>query len=100
VSNSSSIDYTVESTRWLSDGSYLRLKNITLAYNLPSTITEKIGLRTARVYVQGENLWLLTGYDGPDPEVSTFGFTNTSQGTDFLSQPQNKRFIIGLNIGF
>jgi len=99
ASQQNSLDFTNENSRWLSDGSYLRLKNVTLAYNLPSEIVSKIKLRSARIYVQGQNLWTLTNYNGGDPEVSTFGSTNTSLGTDFLTFPQAKMYSIGVNIG-
>jgi len=99
VSNRSSLDFTTDNSRFLSDGSYIRLKNIVLAYNIPSKFTEKLNLRSVRVYAQATNLWTLTDYDGPDPEVSAFGNVSASGGTDFLTQPQNKTITFGFNIG-
>jgi len=93
------LDFTNDNSRYLSDGSYLRLKNVTLAYNLPSDIAAKLKLRSLRVFVQGQNLWTLTNYNGPDPEVSTFGATSTSLGTEFLTFPQVKMYSLGVNIG-
>ncbi len=88
------------SDRWLEDGSYIRLKNITLGYTLPKNIVGKIGLSNVRIYATGQNLITITDYSGFDPEVSTFGEVNLSQGTDFLTFPQARTILFGLNVGF
>jgi TonB-linked SusC/RagA family outer membrane protein len=62
-----------QSTRYLHDGSYLRLKTVTLGYNLPQTVTSKLKLAGARIYAQGYNLWTLTNYEGHDPEAQVSG---------------------------
>ena len=91
---------TRDSDIFLEDGSYIRLKNLTLAYNLDSSLLEKVSLRSARIYVQGSNLITLTNYEGPDPEVNTFsGSSNTSLGTDFFTYPQARSLLFGINIG-
>lgn len=89
-----------DNSRFLSDGSYLRLKNISLSYELPRNFIAKAKLRSARVYVTGQNLLTFTSYNGADPEVSTFANSNTSGGTDFLTFPQSKVYQVGINIGF
>ncbi|GIV36833.1 MAG: SusC/RagA family TonB-linked outer membrane protein [Cyclobacteriaceae bacterium] len=89
-----------DNSRFISDGSYLRLKNILLAYDLPASLVSKAKLRNVRVYVSGMNLLTFTRYNGADPEVSVFADTNTAQGTDFLTFPQSKLYQVGLNIGF
>ncbi|RUA29799.1 MAG: TonB-dependent receptor [Bacteroidetes bacterium] len=99
ASQTSSIDFTQDNSRFLSDGSYLRLKNITFAYNLPSEWLEKINIRSLRVFAQGQNLLTFTNYNGADPEVSAFGLSNTALGTDFLTIPQIKMISGGINIG-
>jgi TonB-dependent starch-binding outer membrane protein SusC len=88
------------SDRFLEDASYLRLKNLTLGYRLPSSVVNKVGLSSLRVYVSGQNLLTFTNYSGFDPEVSTFATTNTAPGTDFLTFPQARTMIVGLNVGF
>ncbi len=88
------------SDRWLDDGSYLRLKNISLGYNIPKSVLEKIRVSSAKFYVSGQNLITITDYPGFDPEVSTFGETNTAPGTDFLTFPQPRTVLFGLNLGF
>ncbi len=88
------------SSRFLEDGSYLRLKNVTLGYNLPSSVLQQLRLSKLRLYVSGQNLLTFTKYSGFDPEVSTFGETNTAPGTDFLTFPQSRTILFGLNVAF
>ncbi len=88
------------SDRFLEDASYVRLKNLTLGYTLPKGIIKKAGLSNARIYVTGQNLLTFTDYSGFDPEVSTFGETNTAAGTDFLTFPQARTMLVGINLGF
>lgn len=88
------------SDRFLEDASYLRLKNLSLGYRLPANIASKLGLSSARIYVSGQNLLTFTDYSGFDPEVSTFTTSNTAPGTDFLTFPQARTMLVGLNLGF
>jgi TonB-linked SusC/RagA family outer membrane protein len=89
-----------DNSRFLENGSYVRLKNVTLGYDLPSSLISKAGLRSVRVYVTGQNLLTFTEYSGMDPEVNVFNNTSTSQGTDFLTYPQSKMMLFGINVGF
>jgi TonB-linked SusC/RagA family outer membrane protein len=89
-----------DNSRYISDGDYLRLKNISLAYDFPSQMLSKVKLRSARLFVTGQNLLTFTRYAGADPEISVFANTSTAAGTDFLTQPQNKMYTIGVNLGF
>jgi TonB-linked SusC/RagA family outer membrane protein len=84
------------SDRFLEDGSYLRCKNITLGYTLPAVK----GIANARVYLSGNNLFTLTRYTGFDPEVNTFGNSNTLIGVDNLVYPLAKSFLAGVQISF
>ena len=88
-----------DNSRFLENGSYLRLKNISLGYNLPATLLSKVGLSSVKVYVTGQNLLTFTEYSGFDPEVNVFNNTNTGQGTDFLTYPQSKMVMFGINLG-
>jgi iron complex outermembrane receptor protein len=91
------------STRYLKDGAYLRLSNLTLSYQFN---TEAIGIKrwvsNLNLFVTGQNLWLLTDYDGYDPEVNTDRTINgiSSYGIDYLSYPKAKSVIFGLSLGF
>ncbi|MCF8282898.1 MAG: TonB-dependent receptor [Bacteroidales bacterium] len=88
-------------SRYVSDGSYLRLKTLTIGYELPRSILENIGLSRLRLYVIGQNLMTFTKYDGWDPEVSSDAFSdNVASGIDFYSAPQPKTIAFGINVGF
>lgn len=87
------------SSRQVENGSYLRLKNVQLAYNFDSDLLKKIKVTNAKIYVSAQNLWTKTKYSGYDPEVSRFAQANLSQGVDYGSYPSSKMFLIGLNIG-
>jgi TonB-linked SusC/RagA family outer membrane protein len=92
---------TGESSRYISDGSYVRLKTLTLGYTLPQSIISKASLTKVRVYVSGQNLLTFTDYKMWDPEVNSDSFeSNVTQGTDFYSAPQPKTITFGINIGF
>lgn len=88
------------STRQIENGSYLRLKNIQLAYTLPSTALKALHLQGVRFYVSAQNYLTWTKYSGYDPEVNRFGQDSRSQGFDYASYPAAKTLIFGLNIGF
>lgn len=89
------------SSRYVYDGDYVRLKNITLGYNFPKTLIGKWGLKNLRLYLTGVNVLTFTNYPGWDPEVNAdYRATNKNQGGDFYSAPQIKNYSIGLNIGF
>ncbi len=88
------------STRFVEDGSYLRLKTLTISYSLPDALMSKMKLGGITVYLTGENLWTLTSYSGFDPEVNAFGYSNTAQGIDYGTYPQTRNLIAGLNLSF
>ncbi|MEQ8927545.1 MAG: TonB-dependent receptor [Fulvivirga sp.] len=91
------------STQYLEDGDYVRLKNIKLSYNLPSSIISKAKLSSVQVFVQGRNLITWTDYLGFDPEVSTNTAStddlNSLQGEDFGTLGQARTYSFGINIG-
>jgi len=81
------------STHYIEDGSYVRLKNLTVGYTLPKTILNRLTASQVRVYFTAQNLVTLTHYTGYDPEVS-------ASGIDLGIYPQARVFLGGLNIGF
>ena len=87
-------------SRWVEDGSYLRLKNINLSYSLPKSITDKMRINTVRAFVSAANLITITNYSGYDPEVSSYNANDAQIGVDFSNYPQSKIFNAGLNITF
>lgn len=89
------------STRFVEDGSYLRFKNIQLAYNLPAAKWKLSWLRSAQLYVSGQNLITITGYSWYDPEVNAYGSANSiRQGIDYSVYPNNKSVTFGIRCGF
>ncbi len=91
---------TNPSSRYISDGSYLRLKSLTFGYNLPKTVLTKIHMQRFRIYLRAQNLLTFTKYKGWDPEVNAdYQASNINQGVDFYSAPQAKTIVFGLNIG-
>ena len=97
-----STNYEQQSSRFVEDGSFIRLRSVTLGYNLPKSLTKTIGITSANVYITGNNLWLKTNYTGPDPEVTLNGESPNGlvQGLDFCTIPQPRSFIMGLNVTF
>ncbi len=88
------------SSRYLEDGSFIRLKTISLSYSLPGDIVRRIRLSAIRVYVQATNLLTFTNYGGPDPEISSQSGNQNTAGYDWATVPQPKTFQAGLNISF
>jgi len=87
-------------SRYMSDGSYIKLRSLMLSYSLPKKITNKIKLGSMMFYLQAQNLLTFTKYEGWDPEVSTdFLNDNVTSGCDFYSAPQPRSIVFGINIG-
>jgi hypothetical protein len=101
-------------TLWLKDGSYARLRNLTIGYSIPKVQCEKLRLSSCRVSFIATNLFTLTNYDGLDPELSrdaesdgsgSAGGYNTSrnmgsQNITYLTPPQEKSFLFQVNLEF
>ena len=81
------------SDRYVEDGSYLRLKNLTLSYNLPSQILRRISMEQARITFSCENVATITGYSGLDPEVGI-------NGIDYSTFPSSRTFNFGISCNF
>lgn len=81
-------------------GSFIRLNNITLGYTLPVAFTQRAKIKSARFYITGNNLAILTDYTGYDPEVSTRRNAGTTPGVDYSAYPRSRSFIFGVNLSF
>lgn len=88
------------SSRYLEDGSFIRLKTLTLGYNLPAAFLQKVKLNKIRLYAQATNLLTFTKYGGLDPEVSSQSSNQNTAGYDWATVPQPKTFQIGANVTF
>lgn len=88
-------------SHWVEDGSFVRLQNLMLGYNLPSSLMEKWKLNKARIFISGQNVFLATNYTGYDPEVNTFeGSGQLPVGLDFFPFARPRTFSAGLNLNF
>lgn len=95
------------SSRFLEDGSYLRLKNVQIGFTIPEKVMSKLHIKTLRLYVTGQNLWTWTKYTGLDPEMhvsdnvrrDTYG-GDVAAGIDWGTYPSARSYIIGLNLNF
>lgn len=100
---------TISSNFYVESGSYLRLRTLQLGYTVPTNVLSKIRLSNVRVYLQGQNLFTITNYTGPDPDISIQSSGNVA-GTDIPDElllgvdqsgfPNSRQFILGVNIGF
>ena len=88
------------SERFIEDGSFLRLANISLGYTLPKNIVSKLNIDRLRVYVSGQNLFTITGYSGYDPEIGAYNQNSLLQNIDMGHYPLPRMFTFGLNLGF
>jgi hypothetical protein len=88
------------SSRFIEDGSYLRVKHLRLAYDL-KTLPESFGDFTkVEFYLAAQNLLTFTSYSGMDPEVNYAGQDNVRMGTDFFTYPQARTIMLGINVEF
>ena len=107
VSFSDAANNKYPSSRFLEDGSYMRLKNVQLGYTIPAKIVNKYHVKTLRIYVTGQNLWTLTKFTGLDPEMNisdnvkkdNYG-GDVAAGIDWGTYPSARSYIVGLNLNF
>ncbi|WP_338869143.1 TonB-dependent receptor [Spirosoma sp. SC4-14] len=93
-------DNTQYSSVYLFDASFWRIRNVTLAYALPNTLVNRLGLGGVRVYATATNLYTFTSYFGYDPETNISGDSFTSFGLDFGAYPQARTVTFGVNLSF
>ncbi|MFT3981691.1 MAG: TonB-dependent receptor [Ferruginibacter sp.] len=86
-------DFQPNTTRFLEDGKYLRLRNVTLSYNIPTEVLSKAKINSARFFVQGQNLFVWSKFKGYDPEIASGVLTGAQY-------PALKAITVGLNLGF
>ena len=92
------IRYDVYS-RYIEDGSFLRLKNVTLGYTLPAKLTRKLWVSSMRLYLTAQNLFCLTSYSGSDPEVSMRS-SALMPSFDYGAYPKSRAYTAGIQITF
>ncbi|GAP69533.1 TonB-linked outer membrane protein, SusC/RagA family [Bacteroidales bacterium 6E] len=88
------------SSFFVEDGSYLRLKDVTLSYNFRGNLLTRAGISRLQPYFTASNLFTLTNYSGMDPEVNEWGNSGAVQGIDWGTYPHSKTFVFGVNVEF
>lgn len=87
------------SSAWVTDASYLRLRNVSLAYDFDAKMSGKLKMKGLRIYLTGQNLYTFTKYPGYDPDTSSQG-DGLSKGGDYLGYPAARSVILGINVTF
>ena len=93
------LDNLKASTRWIEDGSYLKIKNITLSYNITHPALKKANISRIQPYITLDNMITFTKYSGYDPEMSQYT-SATSMGVDWGTYPCVKTVLFGVNVEF
>jgi TonB-linked SusC/RagA family outer membrane protein len=91
--------WSQNSTRWLEKGDFARIRNVQIGYNFPKSVIGKIKLTRLRFYVQAQNLYTFTGYDGIDPESNSLGNKNIGLGVDYMRPYLPRTYTMGINLG-
>ncbi len=104
ITNSSFAGSDRNTSRFLFDASFVRLRSLNFAYNLPVSVIRKAGLSAAKLFINGSNLLTFTKYKGWDPEVVRYNFSaaqsNISFDAPYLPTPQAKTIVVGINLSF
>ncbi len=96
----SGINASIIPSRFLEDGSFIRLRSLSLGYTLPAALTTRWKLNSVRLYAMATNLWTITNYSGVDPEVNTVANDDNVMGYDQAIAPQPRTVQVGFNISF
>lgn len=98
--NDDAILSNVPSSAWIENGSFLKLKNVTIGYTLPTSLVKRFSVSKVRVYFSTQNLFTITKYTGLDPEIGLQGGNATQNGVDNGTYPSSKYYTVGLNVTF
>ena len=83
---------------FVENGSYMRVKNLSIGYTFPKKWMRKVGIENLRVYFNVQNLWTITGYKGYDPEVGSYNQNVLLRGVDYARYPSQRIYTFGLNL--
>ena len=100
TANDDGIGSNVASSAYIEDGSFLKLKNLTIGYSLPESVIKNIPFSKLRIYASTQNLFTITGYKGLDPEIGLQGGNATQNGIDNGTYPSSRFYTVGLNVTF
>ncbi|MEO8637139.1 MAG: TonB-dependent receptor [Gemmatimonadales bacterium] len=90
----------LRSSRFIEDGSYWRMQDVTLGYQLPASFARSTGFRTARVYLSAHNLFTISDFTGYNPDVNSNGTANDALSTDFYAYPLARTWSFGIQAGW
>lgn len=100
VTNAFRTRYAAATASYLEDATFVKLREISLAYSIPERLISGLGLGTLSLEVTGRNLFTITDYTGYDPETNMFGTSTVARGTDFATYPNPRTFSFGVRAGF
>jgi TonB-linked SusC/RagA family outer membrane protein len=100
VDNAFRTRYTTATAAYLEDGTFVKLRELSVVYNVPGSLLGGIGLGSLSLEVAGRNLFTITDYTGLDPESNMFGTSTVARGTDFATYPNPRTFSFGVRAGF
>lgn len=86
------------SSKFIEDGSYLRVKNISLGYTFPKSLVKRCGIDYLRLYVNIQNLFTFTKYKGFDPEIGAYNYNVLTRGIDYARYPSQHIYTFGINV--
>ncbi|MEO6930291.1 MAG: hypothetical protein ABI151_01615, partial [Chitinophagaceae bacterium] len=98
--NDDAIGSNVPSSAWIEDGSFLKLKNLTVGYVLPESVTKTLTMKRVRAYFSTQNLFTITKYSGLDPEIGVQNGNATQNGVDNGTYPSSRFYTLGINVTF
>jgi len=98
--NDNVINNSVPSSAYIENGSFLKLKNLSVGYTLPQELVKRIAVSKIRVYVQSQNLFTITSYKGLDPEIGAQGGNATQNGIDNGVYPSSRFYTVGIQATF
>jgi TonB-linked SusC/RagA family outer membrane protein len=100
TANDDAIGSNVPSSVWIENGSYLKLRNLTIGYTLPDALLKQLYIKRLRIYASTQNLFTITKYTGLDPEIGIQGGNPTQNGVDNGTYPVSRSYTLGLNVTF
>ncbi|WP_428664759.1 SusC/RagA family TonB-linked outer membrane protein [Runella sp.] len=100
IRNDYAFGFSAGTTKFLFDGSYVRIRNVNLSYAFPQTVVNKLKMQALSVYADVTNLYTFTKYPGYDPEGSTTGDNIARSGIDFFAYPNPRTYTVGLRVTF
>jgi len=100
LANDDATGNSIPSSAWVENGSYVKLRNLTIGYTLPASLIRNLTLTKLRVYVSAQNLFTITKYSGLDPEIGIQNSNPTQNGVDNGTYPSSRFFTFGLNVTF